>query len=246
LGRTVHSDIMIDNSLRKISRNGMRVRSTIQSMHSDDLNTCPHTTHAPSYPLAGVCPENPAQPAHGGAPITELLSRASGGDREAFDRLIPIVYQELHRLAEGHLRREWRNRTLQPTALIHEAYARMVVHSGQPQDRSQFFGIASRVMRQILVDHARSRNAAKRGPDAQVTLQPGLDFAPGRDRVVIALDDALRSLARADARKAELVEMRFFGGMTAVEIAECLALPVHIVRRELRAAQAWLRREIEA
>lgn len=215
-------------------------------MHSDDLNLCPHTTHASSYPLLNVCPEDPVQPAQSAAPITELLSRAGSGDREAFDRLIPIVYRELHRLAEGHLRREWRNRTLQPTALIHEAYARMVVHGGQPQDRAQFFGIASRVMRQILVDHARSRNAAKRGPDARVTLHPGLDFAPDRDRVVIALDDALRSLARSDARKAELIEMRFFAGMTAVEIAECLAIPVHIVRRELRVAQAWLRREIEA
>jgi len=215
-------------------------------MHSDNLNPCPQTTHASTYPVIGACNENPAQPASSGAPITELLSRASGGDREAFDRLIPIVYQELHRLAAAHLRREWRNRTLQPTALIHEAYARMVVQGGQPQDRSQFFGIASRVMRQVLVDHARSRSAAKRGPDVRVTLKPGLDFAPDRDRVVIALDDALRSLAQSDARKAELVEMRFFAGMTAVEIAEFLAMPVHIVRRELRAAQAWLRREMEA
>jgi RNA polymerase sigma factor (TIGR02999 family) len=215
-------------------------------MHSEDLNTCPHTTPAPGCAPVAAAQEDPAQPAYGAAAITELLSRAGGGDREAFDRLIPIVYQELHRLAEGHLRREWKNQTLQPTALIHEAYARMVVQGGQPQDRAQFFGIASRVMRQILVDYARSRNAAKRGADAKVTLQPGLDFAPDRDRVVIALDDALQSLARSDAHKAELVEMRFFAGMTAVEIAECLALPVHTVRRELRTAQAWLRREIEA
>jgi len=187
-----------------------------------------------------------AQRAYVAAPITEFLALASDGDRDAFDRLIPIVYQQLHRLAERHLRREWRNRTLQPTALIHEAYARLVAQGGQPQDRVQFFGIASRVMRQILVDYARTRNASKRGADLRVTLQPGLDFAPDRDRMVIALDDALRSLARADARKAKLVEMRFFAGMTAVEIAECLGRPVHIVRRELHAAQAWLRREIEA
>jgi RNA polymerase sigma factor (TIGR02999 family) len=212
-------------------------------MQSDDLSAGPHTRGASSNALSSSCP---AQGAGDAAPITELLSRASDGDREAFDQLIPMVYQELHRLAESHLRREWRNHTLQPTALIHEAYARLAAHGGQPQNRAQFFGIASRVMRQILVDHARSHGAAKRGADVKVTLRPGLDFTPERERIVIALDDALQALARSDARKAELVEMRFFGGMTTIEISECLGRPIHIVRRELRAAQAWLRREIEA
>jgi RNA polymerase sigma factor (TIGR02999 family) len=101
-------------------------------------------------------------------------------------------------------------------------------------------------MRQILVDHARARQAAKRGADVKVPFEQRYDFAPDRDRIVTALDDALNALARDDNGKARLVEMRFFGGMTAEEISDCLGMPVHIVRRELRAAQAWLRREIEA
>jgi|SRR5215471_4475716 RNA polymerase sigma factor (TIGR02999 family) len=179
--------------------------------------------------------------------ITVLLSRVSDGDREAFDHLIPLVYQELHRIAEGYCRRELQNHTLQPTALIHEAYLRMLQYGGTDyQNRTHFFGIAARVMRQVLVDHARARQAAKRGADLKTTLDENLDLAPERDRVVIALDDALNTLAAEDDKKARLVEMRFFGGMTAEEIAECVDAPVHVVRRELRAAQAWLRREIEA
>jgi RNA polymerase sigma factor (TIGR02999 family) len=183
-----------------------------------------------------------------GAPesITVLLSRVTGGDREAFNSLIPLVYQELRRIAEGYLRRESQNLTLQPTALIHEAYLRLA-RSGAAgyQNRSHFFGIAARVMRQILVDHARARRASKRGADVKIALEPRFDLAPQRDKIVIALDDALKTLALEDAGKARLVELRFFGGMTAEEIAECVGTPVQVVRRELRAAQAWLRREIE-
>jgi len=178
--------------------------------------------------------------------ITVLLSRVSGGDRDAFDHLIPLVYQELHRIADGYLRRESQNHTLQPTALIHEAYLRLVESGVDYQNRSHFFGVAARVMRQILVDHARARHAAKRGAGVKIPLEPRFDFAPERDGIVMALDDALNTLAREDAGKARLVEMRFFGGMTAEEIAECVGTPVHIVRRELRAAQAWLRREMDA
>jgi RNA polymerase sigma factor (TIGR02999 family) len=178
--------------------------------------------------------------------ITVLLSRVSSGGREAFDQLIPLVYHELHRIAEGYIRRESRNHTLQPTALIHEAYLRLVESSGAGyQNRAHFFGVAARVMRQILVDHARTRQAAKRGANVKVALEPRFDLAPERDRIVLALDDGLNALARDDERKARLVEMRFFGGMTGDEIAECLGISVHIVRRELRIAQAWLRREIE-
>jgi RNA polymerase sigma-70 factor (ECF subfamily) len=179
--------------------------------------------------------------------ITVLLSRVRGGDRGAFDQLLPLVYQELHRIAEGYVRRELHNHSLQPTALIHEAYLRLVESSGAGyQNRSHFFGIAARVMRQILVDYARARQAAKRGADMRVAFEPRFDFAPERDRIVMALDDALNTLAREDSGKARLVEMRFFGGMTAVEIAECAGTPAHVVRRELRAAQTWLRREMEA
>jgi RNA polymerase sigma factor (TIGR02999 family) len=178
--------------------------------------------------------------------ITVLLSRVTGDDREAFDQLIPLVYHELHRIAEGYVRRESQPHTLQPTALINEAYMRLAESSGSGyQSRTHFFGVAARVMRQILVDHARARQAAKRGAGMKIPLDPRFDFAPERDRIVMALDDALNTLAHEDAAKARLVELRFFGGMTAEEIAECVGTPVHIVRRELRAAQAWLRRGIE-
>ena len=178
--------------------------------------------------------------------ITTLLSRVSGGDRDAFADLIPLAYQELHRIAESYLCREFRNRTLQPTALVHEAYLRLVENGADYQSRKHFYAIAARVMRQILVDHARARHAAKRGADVTVALDRGCDLAPERDRILISLDDALNALAREDNRKARLVEMRFFGGMTVEEIAEYLATPVHIVRRELRSAQLRLRQEIEA
>jgi RNA polymerase sigma factor (TIGR02999 family) len=179
--------------------------------------------------------------------ITVLLSRVNSGDRSAFDRLIPLVYHELHRIAEGYVRRESLNRTLQATALIHEAYMRLVESDGAGyQNRAHFYGIAARVMRQILVDHARARQAGKRGAEVRVAYEPRFDVAPERDRIVLALDEALNTLARDDNRKARLVEMRFFGGMTTEEIAECGGGSVSAVRRELRAAQAWLRREIEA
>jgi RNA polymerase sigma factor (TIGR02999 family) len=179
--------------------------------------------------------------------ITILLSRVSEGDRMAFDDLVPMVYQELHRIAEGYLRRESPNHTLQPTALIHEAYLRLVNYSGTDyQNRTHFFAVAARVMRQILVDHARARQSAKRGAAVTIALNQGLDVASKRDKVVMALDDALTTLALEDSGKARLVEMRFFGGLTAEEISQCVAMPVHVVRRELRSAQAWLRREMEA
>jgi RNA polymerase sigma factor (TIGR02999 family) len=186
-------------------------------------------------------------PAAGVESVTVLLSRVTRGDQAAFDSLLPFVYQELHRIAEGYLRREsQRNHTLQPTALIHEAYLRLVNSDGLDfQSRRHFFVVAAQVMRRILVDHARARNAAKRGGGMTVALDPRSEFAIDRDRIVVALHDALNALAREDDQKARLVEMRFFGGMTAEEIAECTGMPVHVVRRELRSAQDWLQREIE-
>jgi RNA polymerase sigma factor (TIGR02999 family) len=188
----------------------------------------------------------PIPQAEGPGSITVLLSRVNRGDQDAFDSLVPFVYQELHRIAEGYLRRESdKNHTLQPTALIHEAYLRLVHGDGVDfQSRKHFFVVAARVMRRILVDHARARCAAKRGADVTVALDPNSDFAPDRERIVVALHDALEALAREDDRKARLVEMRFFGGMTAEEIADCVGTPVHVVRRELRGAQDWLQREI--
>ena len=177
--------------------------------------------------------------------ITTLLSRLNGGDPEAFDDLMPLVYHELHRIAESYLRRESQNHTLQPTALIHEAYLRLAENGADYQSRKHFYAIAARVMRQILVDHARARYAVKRGAAVTVALEHGRDYGSERDRILISLDDALKTLAEEDERKAALVEMRFFGGMTAEEIAGCMAMPVHIVRRELRSAQIRLRQEIE-
>jgi RNA polymerase sigma factor (TIGR02999 family) len=177
--------------------------------------------------------------------ITTLLTRVNRGEADAFDDLVPLVYHELRRIAQAYLRRESQNYTLQPTALIHEAYLRLVDNGIDYQCRQHFFGIAARVMRQILVDHARARQAAKRGAMLTVPLDRGMDFASERDRALIRLDDALRALAKDDERKARLVEMRFFGGLTAHEISQCLAMPVHVVRRELRSAQIRLRREIE-
>lgn len=177
--------------------------------------------------------------------ITTLLSRVNRGDRGAFDDLLPLVYRELHQLAVGYLRREIHNHTLQPTALIHEAYLRLAENGADYQSRKHFYAIAARVMRQVLVDHARARSTLKRGSAKTIALEAGCDYAPERDRILISLDDALKALAREDEHKARLVEMRFFGGMNAEEIADCLAVPVHAVRRELKSAQVWLRQEIE-
>lgn len=177
--------------------------------------------------------------------ITTFLSRLNLGDRKAFDELVPLVYEELHRIAQAYLRRESSTHTLQPTSLIHEAYMRLAEGHAEYEGREHFFGIAARVMRQILVDHARGRAAAKRGAAVTVALDRDHDCAPERERALLSLDDALNTLAREDNHKARLVEMRFFGGMTAQEIADCIGAPVHVVRRELRNAQIRLRREIE-
>jgi len=211
------------------------------------MNVAQHHTAPSAFSLIASLPEAPRTASESTTSITQLLALAGHGDREAFDGLVPLVYDELHRIAEAYLRRELGNRTLQPTALINEAYLRLA-HNGCDayENRAHFFGVAARVMRQILVDHARARKAGKRGDGLKVPLHPGLDFAPERDRIVIALDDALKTLAVEDERKASLVEMRFFAGMSADEIAHCTGTAVHTVRRELRMAQAWLRREIEA
>jgi RNA polymerase sigma-70 factor, ECF subfamily len=178
--------------------------------------------------------------------VTTLLSRATAGDQEAFTDLFPFVYRDLHRIAEGCVRNELPGHTLQATALIHEAYLRLVRQYGlEYRDRGHFFALAARVMRRILVDHARARRAAKRGSALKVTLDENLLFTTERETIVLLLDDALRQLAKEDPMKARLVEMRFFGGMTAEEIAECVAMPVHTVRHQLRRALAWIRGQIE-
>ncbi|PWU08906.1 MAG: RNA polymerase subunit sigma-70 [Terriglobia bacterium] len=180
-------------------------------------------------------------------PITVLLQRFAGGDKAALDGLMPMVYSELQKLAGGYLRNERPGHTLQPTALVHEAYARLLKQD-QPdyQSRAHFMGVAAQVMRQILIDHARTRNAAKRGSGrAKIQLDEAGEIPVDRPSILIAIDDALATLARKDPPKARLIEMRFFGGLTAEESAEVLQMPVSEVRRHLRVAQAWLQRELD-
>jgi RNA polymerase sigma factor (TIGR02999 family) len=178
------------------------------------------------------------------APVTRLLGDLRAGDRSALDRLMPLVYDELRRIADGRLRSERRDHTLQPTALVHEAFIRMV-DQRQPdfQSRAQFFAIAGRVMRQILVDHARRARAAKRGGEKQ-PLDPSVEPATQNPERMLDLDLALTRLEEQDENKARLVEMRYFGGLTAEESAAITGLSVGEVRRELRVAQAWLSRDM--
>jgi RNA polymerase sigma factor (TIGR02999 family) len=180
-------------------------------------------------------------------PITVLLHAFSGGDKAALNDLIPLVYAELRKIADGHLRHERPGHTLQPTALVHEAYARLIEQK-QPdyRDRVHFLAVAAQVMRQILIDHARRKFAAKRGgARPKYSLDEACDAAVERPSLMIDLDDALLALETRDAMKARLIEMRFFGGLTAEESAEVLKLPVNEVRRGLRIAQAWLQRELD-
>ena len=180
-------------------------------------------------------------------PITVLLQRFASGDKVALDRLIPLVYSELQRLARGYLRNERPGHTLQPTALVHEAYARLLRQDHPDyQNRAHFMGVAAQVMRQILIDHARTRNAAKRGGgQAKFSMDEALDISVGRPSILIAIDDALAALEQKDPVKAKLIEMRFFGGLTAEESAEAMQMSVADVRRQLRVAQAWLQRELD-
>jgi RNA polymerase sigma factor (TIGR02999 family) len=179
--------------------------------------------------------------------ITLILRDFAAGDKSALDRLMPLVYEELRKLADRHLSRERIGHTLQPTALVHEAYVRLI---GQEQpnfrSRAHFLGVTARLMRQVLIDHARARNAEKRGGgEPNYPLDEAFDSRMETPPTVIAVDDALQALEQKDARKARLVEMRFFGGLTAEESAEVLDLPVEKVRAELRLAQAWLERELD-
>jgi RNA polymerase sigma-70 factor (ECF subfamily) len=177
--------------------------------------------------------------------ITKLLQRLEAGDRDVIHVVIPLVYEELKKLARAHLRREAGAVPLQTTALVHEAFLKLA-GSRHPsyENRAHFYGIASRLMRQILVDTARARGAEKRGAAREVALAEVPDRGVSPNRHVLAVDDALRQLEKTDPLKAQLIEMRYFGGMTAEESSMALSKPVHSVRRELRLAQAWLRKEM--
>ncbi len=179
--------------------------------------------------------------------VTQLLVRWKEGDPTAAEQLTPIVYRELHRLAERYLRDERSAITLQPTALVHELYMELVSHDLPDwESRRHFFGIAAHRMRQILVEHARKQNAAKRGAGAEkVELNDVIAFAPQKSPDVVALDDALNALAAFDARKAKIIELRFFGGLSVEETAQALGISVATAGRDQRLAEAWLRREME-
>ncbi len=180
--------------------------------------------------------------------VTRLLLDWSRGDEEALAKLMPLVYDELRRIARQYLGRERAGHTLQPTALVHEAYLKLVgLRRIRWQNRAHFFAVAARLIRRILVDHARSHAAAKRGGGVPaVTLEALLEPALRRDFDIVALDDSLSRLATLDARQARLVELRFFGGLNVAETAEVLGVSSATVKREWRTARAWLYRELQA
>ena len=186
-----------------------------------------------------MCPATSAR-------VTELLGHWGNGDQDARDALIPLVYGELRRMARRHLQRERGDHTLQSAALVHEAYLRLVRQDApQWQNRAHFFGVAAQLMRHILVDHARSRLAAKRGAGApRLSFAPGIALPERPEMDLAALDDALNLLAQLDQQASRLVELRFFGGLSIEETAVVLRVSPATVKREWATARAWLQREM--
>jgi len=178
--------------------------------------------------------------------VTQLLLAWNDGDESALERLVPLVYNELRRLAKRRVRLERPDHTLQTTALINEAYLRLVdVRNVRWQNRAHFFALCARLMRRILVDYARTRHYAKRGGGAQpVSLDQSPAVSPAPSTDLVAVDDALHALAEVDARKAQVVELRFFGGLTVEESAEVLKVSPETVRRDWKLAKVWLLREL--
>jgi RNA polymerase sigma factor (TIGR02999 family) len=180
--------------------------------------------------------------------LTGLLVAGGKGDRDALDRLLPAVYDELRSLAAAYLRAERPSHTLQPTALVHEAYMRLIdQRSVDWKNRAQFFGLAAQMMRRILVNHAEAKAAEKRGGGAdRVTLNDAMNVSERQEVDVIAVDQALSRLAKLDERQAQIVELRFFAGLTVEEIAEILGVSSPTVKRDWSMAKAWLKRELAA
>lgn len=178
--------------------------------------------------------------------VTQLLVAWCNGDDAALEQLLPLVYEELRRLAHSHMRGERPGHTLQTTALVNEAYLRLAGYRGvRMRERTRFFALAARLMRRVLVDHARASGRQKRGGRApRVALDEAAVLAPARPRDLIALDEALSRLAEIDPRKGRVVEMRFFCGLKNDEIAEALEVSVKTVKRDWQMAEAWLRREL--
>ena len=190
---------------------------------------------------SGACvPEFPSQSVH------DLLARWNAGDQKALERLIPLVYSELHGLAHYYLRGERSDHTLQTTALINEAYVRLVEQGPfRTQNRGHFVAVAATLMRQILVDYARRHGAVKRGNEYKVRLESEFDAAKPQDVDVLALDDALNQLAELDMQQSRIVELRFFAGLTVEETAAVLEISPATVKREWSMARAWLSRQIK-
>lgn len=178
--------------------------------------------------------------------ITHLLVRWGRGDQQALDALTPVVYQELRRLASRHLRRERPDHTLESTALVHEAYLRLIdQRSVEWRNRNQFFGLASELIRRILVDYARNRMAAKRGgQNLKLSLDEAMAAPEDKDLDLVALDDALQALAARDPQQSRIVELRYFGGLTIETTADVLGISAATVKREWVLAKAFLKREL--
>src|SRR5687767_1037818 len=179
--------------------------------------------------------------------VTRLLIELSNGDRGVVDLLLSVIYDELRKLAANYLRRERPDHTLQPTALVHEAYLRLVDQTRVNwQNRAHFFGVAAQIMRRLLVDHARKHNAEKRGQDFQkLSLDENVDRAVERSEELIALDDALKALAAFDPHKARMIELRYFGGLSIEETADVMGTTPTTIKRQWRFAKAWLYGEMK-
>jgi RNA polymerase sigma factor (TIGR02999 family) len=187
-----------------------------------------------------------AQPGdEAGDDISKLLRAWSGGDQRALERLTPVVYDELHRLARRYMKHERPGHSLQTTALVNEAYVRLVDYKRmQWQDRAHFFAVSAQVMRRILVEHARRHNLKRGGDVMHISLDEAAVVGGDRPADLVALDDAMNALARLDARKAQVVEMRFFGGLSVGETAEVLKVSTVTVKRDWSTAKLWLYREL--
>ncbi len=179
--------------------------------------------------------------------VTELLKKWSGGDAAALEELTPLIYAELHRIAKSYMRRERDGHTLQTSALVNEAYVRLIDwKSAKWENRAHFFGVSAQLMRRILVDFARSRPKAKDGEARHVSLDEAFTVTAEQDADLVALDEALNELARFDERKAKIVELKFFGGLSVEETAVVLKISGVTVMREWSKAKAWLYRELNA
>ncbi len=179
--------------------------------------------------------------------VTQLLMQSRAGDRAALDRLMPMVYDELRLIAARYLRKERPGHTLQSTALVNEAYLRLVDQRGEWQNRAHFFGVAARIIRSLLVDHARARLASKRGGQKlTLRLDESIALPAQRELHLIAVDDALTSLSRIDEQQSRIVELRFFGGLTIEETSEVLQISPSTVKRDWILAKTWIFRELSA